>query len=209
MRTVCVTLTDRRYGKYTPHFDHAHKHFAERGLEVQWYYGIHAQRIGVNAVVTSAVIAPQDPDQTHSIGFMPAGCWLSHRSLWAALLLLPDDEFFVIEADARFPEGWRSRFDAALRDVPTDWDMLYIGSCCTSGCRQHVRGEVYADARPQCTHAYCVRQKALLPLCELADEVGVVKPVDTMLVHDATARLRIYTVLPRIVDQYDTAVLPE
>ncbi len=206
MRTICLTLTDRNYGKHSPHEAHSRAHFAERGLDVEWYYGIHAERIGVNAVVTSAVIAPEDPDQTHSIGMMPTGCWLSHRSLWAALLLLPEDEWMIVEADARFAADWRARFDAALLDVPGDWDMLYVGSCCTSGGR-HVKGEVYADARPHCTHAYCVRRKALVPLCELADEAGVCKPVDIMLVQHASARLRIYAVLPRLADQYDS-VLP-
>jgi GR25 family glycosyltransferase involved in LPS biosynthesis len=208
VRTVCVTLTDRKYGKHAPHEGHARTHFAESGLDVQWYYGIHAERIGVNAVVTSAVISPLDPDQTHSIGMMPTGCWLSHRALWAALLLLPDDSFLIIEDDARFVPNWRERFDAALRDVPDDWDMLFVGSCCTAHYRRLVRGEVYEDARPQCTHAYCVRKKALLPLCELADEAGVRKPVDTMLAHHAVSRLRIYTVLPRIADQYNS-ILPE
>lgn len=139
---------------------------------------------------------------------MSTGCWLSHRALWAALLLLPDDAFLVVEDDARFAPDWRGRFDAAVRDVPDDWDVLYVGSCCTSGQRTHVKGEVYEEARPQCTHAYCVRRKALLPLCELADEVGVCKPVDAMLAHHATPRLRVYTVLPRIADQYDS-ILPE
>jgi GR25 family glycosyltransferase involved in LPS biosynthesis len=163
---------------------------------VQRYYGIHAERIGVNSVVTSAVISPIDPDQTHSIGMMPTGCWLTHRALWAALLLLPDDGFLIIEDDARFESNWHERFDAALRDVPDDWDMLFVGSCCTTQQRRHVKGEIYEDAKPQCTHAYCVRKKALLPLCELADQVGVREPVDTMLVRHATSRFRIYTVRP-------------
>jgi GR25 family glycosyltransferase involved in LPS biosynthesis len=208
MRTVCVTLTDPKYGKFTPHVSHYQTHFAERGVDAQYFYGIHAERIGVNSVVRSAVIAPSDPDQTHSIGMMPTGCWLSHRALWAALLLLPDEQFLIIESDARFPADWKSRFDRALADVPADWDMLYIGSCCASSARRLVKGDVYENAMPLCTHAYCVRKKALMTLCELADEAGVRKPVDTFLAHHATPRLRIYTVLPRIADQYD-ANLPE
>lgn len=209
MRAVGVTLTDRKYGKMRTHEEHSRTHFAERGLDVQWYYGIHAARIKINAVVASAVMLPTDPDQTRSIGMMATGCWLSHRALWAALLLLPDDSFLIIEDDARFEPNWRERFNAALHDVPDDWDMLFIGSCCTAQQpRRLVKGEIYEGARPQCTHAYCVRRKALLPLCELADDVGVCVPVDAMLVFHATSRLRIYTVLPRIADQYAT-ILPE
>lgn len=207
MKAVCITLTDHRYGKAAPHQDY-HSHLAERGLDVQMYYGIHAQRIGVNAVVPSAVIAEVDPDKTQSVGMIPTGIWLSHRALWGALLLLPDDSFLILEDDAKFPENWRERFDAALRDVPDDWDILFVGSCCTSPQRKLVRGEIYEDARPQCTHAYCVRRKALLPLCELADEIGVREPVDGMIARHASSRLRVYTVLPRIADQFDT-ILPE
>lgn len=207
MKTVCVTLTDRKYGKQSPHAEHLQARLAEFGLDAQMFYGIHAERIGINSVVASLVIASSDPNKTQSIGMMSTGCWLSHRALWAALLLLPDNEFLVIEDDVRFQSNWKSRFDAALQDVPADWDLLYVGSCCTSNARRHVKGEVFADAFPQCTHAYCVRKKALLPLCEIADKEGVRKPVDAMMVHHASPLLKIYTVLPRLADQYD-AVLP-
>jgi GR25 family glycosyltransferase involved in LPS biosynthesis len=207
VKTVCLTLTDRKYGKQGPHAEHLKARLAEYGLDALYFYGIHAERIGVNSVVTSLVIGESDPNRTQSIGMMSTGCWLSHRALWAALLLLPDDEFLVIEDDVRFQSNWRPKFDAALQDVPADWDMLYVGSCCTSNARRHVKGEVFTDAFPQCTHAYCVRKKALMLLCEMADREGVRKPVDAMLAHHARAPLKIYTILPRLADQYD-AILP-
>lgn len=188
-----------------------HQHFAKRGLEPSYFYGISGHRIGVCTAVSYA-----EPDRSFSnIGPTPTGIWLSHRTVWAACLLLDDDEFLILEDDAKFPEDWRERFDRAFADVPADWDVIFAGSCCTLGLsRRHVGGELYElSGGPMCLHGYCVRRKALLPLCEMVDEARVGQPIDTVLALHVLPRLRVYTILPRIIDQLDPpaglAELPE
>ena len=214
MRTVCITVTDPTYGKASPHIERTRTHFAERGVDAQMFYGIHAQRIGVNAVVVSAAIAASDPDKTQTIGMMPTGCWLSHRALWAALLL-PDEPTMVLESDASFPADWRERFDRALADVQQgdpEWEILFPGSCCCcQGQKQrHLVGDVFAvEAGPQCSHAYVIRSHAVAKrLCERVDEKGLILPIDSLLALHVLPSLRSYVVLPRIVDQFETLLPP-
>jgi GR25 family glycosyltransferase involved in LPS biosynthesis len=127
--------------------------------------------------------------------------------LWAACLLLDDDAFLVLEDDAQLAPDWAGAFAQALRDVPPDWDGLYLGSCCTGGYpRRHVRGRVYEVRYPLCTHAYAVRRKALGALIETQDAATCYGPIDITLRLHSWPRLRCYTILPRLANQHNTVI---
>lgn len=201
MKIVCLTLTDRTYGKGAPHHDRAHAHFAERGLgDVGWFYGIHADRIGVNTTLMFHT--------DYNMGPMPTGCWLSHRAAWAACLLMDDEEFLILEDDAQFSEDWKVRYESARAVLPDDWDVLFLGSCTTTGRSQHVSGEVYEVRWPMCLQAYLVRRRALERMITTQDEARCYGPIDITLERHTWPHLRVYTVLPRIVDQFDTELPP-
>jgi len=118
MRTVCLTLTDRTYGKSGPHPDRARAHFAERGLDdVRWFYGLDGRRLGVDAVIGYRFAQPGDSTRPPTIGLMPTGIFLSHRAAWAALMMMSDEPTLILENDALFPTDWRERLDRALADV--------------------------------------------------------------------------------------------
>jgi hypothetical protein len=206
MRTVCLTLTNKKYGKTAPHHDRARAHFTERGVgDVLWFYGLDAARLGVDSTLSK-------------IGPMPTGCFLSHRAAWAAVMLMPSDEpTFFLEDDANFPDDWRPRFDRALADVERgdpEWEILYPGSCCTADhfpYQTHLAGEVVKieSQSPQCLHAYIVRsRRALMSLCERVDALGTLEPIDGVLARSVLQHLRTYVVLPRIVSQFDTVLSP-
>jgi hypothetical protein len=198
MATVCISVDPRAA-------ERAGRHFAERGVTpVQFFAGLHAERLGLAATKPYQV---DNPGTDYKISKRVLGCWLSHRALWAALQLLNDEHFLVLEDDARFPEGWRARFDRALADAG-DFDVLYVGSCCCGGKpRTRVAGEVYELRWPMCTHAYVVRRHALAKLIETTDEVGAYAPIDLSLMFHSLPKLRTLTVLPRIVDQHDKVLL--
>jgi GR25 family glycosyltransferase involved in LPS biosynthesis len=216
MKTICITVNDPTYtrmgGLYGGHTAQpapvqAHKHFAEMGVDAAFFYGIHADKIGV----TTGLFYEVDggPGCGFRIGPKPTGCWLSHRALWAACLLLEDDLFFIIEDDAKFPPDWKPRLDAAMRDAG-DFDMLFVGSCCTRGkpC-SHVAGNVFHVEWPLCTHGYLIRRRALSILIKTSDEVRCYAPIDISMAFHSFSKLgKVHTVLPRILDQHNT-VIPE
>ena len=217
MRTICITVNDDNYtrmgGLYGDHagatipVTRTKQHFAERGVEASFFHGIHAPKLGIDTTLPYEVDG--GPGCGFKMGPKPTGCWLSHRAVWAACLLLPDDLFFIVEDDAKFPENWKERFDKAIVDAG-QFDMLYVGSCCTGGKpKGHVAGDVYEVHWPLCTHGYIVHKRALEMLIKSQDEVRCYAPIDISLTFHTHAKLgRVLTVLPRILDQHET-IIPE
>ncbi len=201
MLTVCISVRDR---------PRSADHFAERGVHPRVFRGIDAARLGLQA-------PPGFTDDR--AGFSAAarvGCWLSHRAVWAACLLTEEQEFFVLEDDARFVADWRERLDAAMAHLPADWDVLYVGSCCAADKRpRRVAGELYefagepgAERYPMCQHAKILRRGALRTLIETTDAVGIRRPLDVTLLTEALPKLRVFGVLPRLADQCDQVLVP-
>ncbi len=132
---------------------------------------------------------------------------LSQYMLWRTLSYLPDDEFLVLEDDARFRPGWRDGWLRARRALPEDWDLLFIGSCNCEGKPTRLIGEnVFHVEWPFCTHAYLVRKKAL-PVLDITMQ-KMWAPIDLALNFHTYPKLNVYTVLPRLVDQFETNLSP-
>lgn len=221
MKTVCITIAENDDDSYprmggmrgdretqpTP-LSRTKQHFSERGVDAQFFRGIHAPKLGIHTVHPYLVDGPPPPGQEpFNVGPKVVGCWLSHRAIWAALQLLPDQHVLVLEDDAIFPEGWRQRFDQALADVPSDFDVLYVGSCCAMDKpKTLVQGEVWDVRYPFCTHGYVVAKKALPVLIETQDAATCYAPIDVSMAMHSFPRLKVYTVLPRLLEQYETGI---
>lgn len=207
MKVICITLDDdyvRVIGSNTPRAA-TRVHLAARGVDAQFFKGVDAAKLGL---VTTHPYTFDDPNSTLIAEPRVVGCWLSHRAVWSACLLadLIEDEFLIIEDDAKFPENWKERYEAARVALPPDWDVLFLGSCCTAGRpTRHVAGDVYEVEWPLCLHAYLVRRRALGTMVATQDDCW--GPIDVTLFARTWPLLRVYTVLPRIIDQFDM-VLP-
>lgn len=96
------------------------------------------------------------------------GCFLSHRAVLqhCATLAVPDTAgHLILEDDAIFPEDFRIRWDAVRQQIPTDWDMVYLG---INGAKGHAVSAgilklytVKDSSGNWGTHAYLVRHGAL------------------------------------------------
>lgn len=58
-----------------------------------------------------------------------AGCALSHLGLWHKLANeTPDiNNYLILEDDVKFRQGWEAAWVAAQKDIPDDYDILYLG----------------------------------------------------------------------------------
>jgi GR25 family glycosyltransferase involved in LPS biosynthesis len=215
MRTICITVNDDNYvragGMYGTNpraplpMSAVRAHFAERGVDAQFFCGIHAPKLGLATTLPYEI---DNPGSGFNIGTENVGCWLSHRALWAACLLLPDEMFFIIEDDALFPEDWRERVDRAVLDAG-NFDILYIGSCCTEGKpAKHIAGNVFEIQWPFCTHGYIVRRSALPVLIETQDAARLYAPIDLSLAFHSLPKLKTRVVKPRILNQVNTEISP-
>jgi hypothetical protein len=129
---------------------------------------------------------------------------LNHWFLWQQILNNAEigDEFsIVLEDDVRFVDGWFNKSRKALEDVPEDWDILFLGSCYARNFPvAHIVGDIWKVEKPNCTHAYCVRHKALPVLIEKCHRIYT--NIDWAIIEQAIPHLNTYAILPRIAHQF-------
>ncbi len=178
----------------------AKRHLASRGLEPESIWGIHGETFG---------LLPSRPynEDRPGCGFLnpisQVGLMLSHYMVWQVCQHLDDDKFMILEDDAKFPEDWVDRFATFMDDVPQDWDILLLGNSNTHDKeKKQICGDVWEVFYPFCTHCYVVRRKALQTL--LANCRDATLKIDISLIRNAYPLLRVYTCLPRIVEQRGT-----
>jgi GR25 family glycosyltransferase involved in LPS biosynthesis len=206
MKIIAIVVTDSEYGEFGPRRERARMLRESVGIHAENFYGLHAARLGLESNRLYILDGPPGA----RLSPKNVGTWISHRALWAACLLLPDTEFLLLEDDALFPQDWAVRLAEVLRHVPEDWDLINLGACCaTDKPREHVAGPLYTvTGGPMCLHAYIVQRRALPILIWSQDAAGCAAPIDISVLSHSYSALRVYTVLPRIVDQLDLDTLP-
>lgn len=201
MRTICITLPEKPERK-----EAAQRHFAERGVNAEFFVGINGQKMGV--LTDHPYMLDRKPgDELFFVGYHGVGIFLSHYSLWNAMTLLPDEHIFILEDDAKFDEDWKEKFDKAMQNVPRDFDILYIGSCdCESKKKRNIGHQIYEIKSPMCFHAYVVAKKAVQHL--LTTNRDCYAPVDVSVTLHSYDKLKVYALLPRIVSQFNMELQP-
>lgn len=180
------------------------KHFAEVGMEAECFNGISAKESGLRTDLTYEV---DNPGSNWHIGQKEVATFLSFYMLWSAMLYMNEHFFFQLEWDCHLAPDWRKRVEQALNDTPPDFDLLYVGSCCTKGKPMtHIKGEVYQMTEMHCGHAIIIAKKALPAM--LQTNRRVYAPIDLSLMFHTLPQLKCYVILPRVADQFDT-FLPE
>ena len=199
-RTFVIGLPEKQ-----ERFDRAMAHIRARGFpDATPVWGINAALCGL---ATANPYEVDHPGSGFHIGTKLTGIYLGHYLLWSICAYLPDTHFLLLEDDIIMHEDFRPRMERALRDVPPDFDFLFLGSCC---CKGHpttqIAGEVYEVKWPQCNHAMLVAKK-VLPLV-LATQRKCYAPVDCGLIFHTFPQCKVYTLLPSAADQHDTVLPP-
>lgn len=104
----CVNLDDR-----TDRWEHCTALFAKHGLRVERLSAIDGR---------SGRIPPNE----HMSGTKIA-CCRSHAKLLATALERGHKRFLVLEDDVDFVDDLGARFEQVLRELPDDWELLYLG----------------------------------------------------------------------------------
>lgn len=181
------------------------RHLAERGIHAEPFDGFDYEVTGIN---TNWKYEVDNPGSGFKIGPKLTNLYLTHFLAWKVCSYLHDDTFIFFEDDVRFHTDWHTHVSEALTHLPSDWDMLYFGSCCTANQRglRQVHGCLYELQRVQCLHAYAVQRKALPAMIE--GSARIYAPIDITLITEVRKPLRRFAILPRIADQLDTELVP-
>lgn len=191
-------------------FDETVKHLDEIGVKWERFDGMDNQITRLQPMDTF------DLDRAgEKIGAKHVAATLTHYLIWQTMKYQPDDSFVALEFDVRFVEGWQEQFNTAMSVIPNDWDMVYLGSCCCAG-RETIRipsesmfvhtTNLFEVKYPLCGHAIMYRKKCLETLLTIHQKINM--PLDIALYYMSLPKLRVYTILPRIVEQYNTFLPP-
>jgi GR25 family glycosyltransferase involved in LPS biosynthesis len=180
------------------------KRLREAGLEkFRFFHGFDGPKSGLQATILYGEDDPNNPQKMHP---KHIGCTMSHIMLWTALELDESDAdyWMIFEDDILLRDGWREKVEQALRDVPSDWDIIFAGSCCAEGRVEEKVGENLFRCHPLCNHFYIVRRKALKTLLETNTEIYA--PIDLQVYFKSRKFLNSYSILPRVADQFETEI---
>jgi len=170
----------------------AAEHFRERGLDIQFFPGIHGKSFGLRTALITKT--------GHRIAAGEVGCFLSHYMLWQTLAYLPHDEILILEDDAWFEPDFRSRFREAYADLPNDWQFVYVGSTLIDGKPvERISNRVGLMRYPCGTHAYLVKRSSLSFLLQTNHQARY--PIDMQLMENSLPAMRCYTFTPSLVKQ--------
>ena len=180
------------------------EHFKKIGLDVKFVNAIHGETFGV---LSWRPYRRDHPNSGYLIPMAHTGLCLSHYMVWTACQMMSDDRFLILEDDAEFQDDWKYKFDEAVKHLPSDWDILLIGSSNTSDKpTEKISGAVFEVKYPFCTHAYMINKRSAKRMTELCRDACM--NIDIGLMTLAYPHLRVYTVLPRIASQRGMELLP-
>lgn len=184
------------------------KHFNESGINnIIKVAGIYGEGFGI---VGTHLYEYDNPGGGHQIGVANTALCLSMQIVYNVMKVLPNSHYLFLEDDSRFNDGWFTVVEQALKDIPKDFDFCFVGSCCAEGrggvkiapnlYHYPTRKGHYAPY-PLCGNAYIVAQKALDKILETQRDAYV--NVDINLAVNTFPHLKVYAILPRVVEQYN------
>jgi len=199
MTTFCISCP----AELPEEHESAVKHFMERNIEVNFINGIHAETFGILAW---RPYRRDHPRAGFLIKMAAVGLALTHHMIWQICQYHHDDTWMICEADADFPENWQEKFNAAMGDLPPDWDIFLIGSSNSFDKPQtHIKGDIWEVKYPFCSHAYLIRETALETLLSIRDAAT---NNDIACIDKAYPKLKTYTFLPSLVKQRGRELMP-
>lgn len=186
------------------------KHLKSVGIVSEEFSCVCAYDKDKNPVAGLRTMHPYEvdaPGSGYNIGPKAVSLMVSFQMFWCAAQYMAEDYFLFQEWDVQYHPDWRTRTEQALKDVPPDFDFLFLGSCCCEDKpKTHIKGEVYEVKWPMCNHAQIIAKKAMPTL--LKTQRKFYAPADISLAFHAFPHLKVYTVLPRIADQFGTQIPP-
>ena len=128
------------------------------------------------------------------------GCGLSHLFIWKDAINKKYKNILVLEDDITFTDDFNEYFLNVIKEVPEDYDILYLGykdKICNppKDCSFNY---VYKPYFPLCTHAMIISNKGLKKLVNIINKID--DHIDWLIARNID-KLNIYASKKKIVNQ--------
>ena len=200
-KMFCITLKD------TPKRTECAKlEFEKHGLDVTFFEGINGHKFGLKTTIAYKDDNPDGSDYFIKQGRI--GCLLSHYMLWQTLWHLPYEEILILEDDAFLCENFQERFLDFKKQLPDDWQYVFVGHCCLppNDYQIKVTDNIITTTRPpMCTHAYMIKKSSIPVLLDTNHQAWAA--VDIQIQKKTLKILKHYVFMPPLVEQI--SLLPQ
>lgn len=132
------------------------------------------------------------------------GCFVSHRSLLQYLQSSsagPNDVHLIFEDDARIPQDFKHQWAQIHRQLPHDWDFVYLGV--TNPNTRPLHGRIHKPVNAvgnKGMFAYAVKHSALPKITKHLEWMN--DPADNMIANK-NQEWKMYVLLPQLVPHND------
>ena len=194
-KIFCLTLKDTPKRK-----DYAKNHFKQFGLDVEFFEGINGDKFGLKTTIPYKDDNPDGPDYFIKQGRI--GCLLSHYMLWQTLWHLPYEEILILEDDAFLCENFQEKFLEFKKDLPDDWQYVFVGHCCLPPNEYQIKvtdNIITTTHPPMCTHAYMIKKSSIPVLLDTNHQAWAA--VDIQIQKKTLKILKHYVFMPPLIEQ--------
>lgn len=174
------------------------------GLDVEWVEVYDKEDINIDKMIDEH---PNYLNNLHIHGHSNRKLRLSeislifkHNHIWEQMVENDIENVLVLEDDVVFAEDFINRFNQYITELPNDYDLLWVGTCC--GIHATVQGDshIYKGGGSRCTHAYMINKKCAVKMMEFHKVSNA--PADFMF-NEAIRRYQFknYWLEPSLIDQ--------
>lgn len=96
--------------------------FKDTGLKLQRWDAVYGKDLNEKEITQKTT---QNCDNFCTYGVI--GCWLSHYTLWKYIADNNLNNVLILEDDAEPFNGFNDKIKSMLKNIPTDYDLIYIG----------------------------------------------------------------------------------
>ena len=128
------------------------------------------------------------------------GCYLSHIKVWNAIIKDNSNIGLVFEDDSTLPPNIQQATNEALKNPPSDWDMILLGVACHTCSGVRTRPGFLRVKRFWLTHAYLIKSSAIKKIFKSDALFPIAQQIDSLL-SELSNTIKIYAVTPGICDQ--------
>jgi hypothetical protein len=180
-----------------PRFDT--RYYRENGLDPKIYIALKGDGSGLKTTLT---YERDKPGTNYTIGPKTIAMGISHFGMWRLGYAMGGTWLFL-EDDCSFLEGWQEQFQIALHHLPSNWDILYVGSCCAEDYKiKDYGGNLWEVSQSLCSHAYMMSREGMEKM--IAGNHMVCSPLDIAM--QETPNLKRFAILPRLIEQGRTFI---
>jgi len=194
---LCVNL-DHRKDKWAE----CKKEFIKHGLSVERFSAVDGSKFNYNGVIKRFFGDDKQDgiyDDNHKNAVM--GCCLSHKKAICLAKQRGYDSVLILEDDVAFDEELNKKFNEWYKEVPPNWDLLYLGG--NHGFRRGPKPPLCSPhlmkvTQTLTTHAYILKN-TIYDL--VLDRLNIIDYDVDVIIMKLQSRMNAYSFTPRLAWQ--------